>query len=196
VRRVLGALCTVAGALLAAIAGLNYLRGSVAQAQARGAWRELDSLGLSLSAETYAAHPGLPVARLRIPSIGLDQIVVEGVGPRELNAGPGHFPGSALPGGAGNAIISAHRDRHFRRFDELAAGDTVITETMDHRVTWRIARRTVVAKDERVLFLSPRTELTLTTCWPVRYFGPAPDRLILVAEPIDVDFVRVATNQE
>jgi sortase A len=189
----LGVLCSAAGALLATIAGLNYLRGSVAQAQARGAWRELDSLGLALSAESYATRPGLPVARLRIPSIGLDLIVVEGVGPRQLNAGPGHFPGSVLPGDVGNAIISAHRDRHFHRFDELGAGDTVITETMDHRVTWRIAQRSIVSKDERALFLSPRTELTLTTCWPVRYFGPAPDRLILVAEPIDVDFVRVAS---
>ena len=58
---------------------------------------------------------GAVVARLVIPAINLDEIVMEGVGPVELNGGPGHFPGSVLPGEAGNAILSAHRDRHFRR---------------------------------------------------------------------------------
>ena len=62
---------------------------------------------------------GSPVARLTIESIDLDEIVLEGVGPLELNGGPGHFPGSVLPGGAGNSILSAHRDRHFRRVGEL-----------------------------------------------------------------------------
>lgn len=191
-RKWAGAICAVAGALLIVVSGLQYLRGAVGQKQARDAWRQLDSLGVSLTPAAYAARPGLAVAHLRIPAIDLDDIVVEGVGGPELRAGPGHFPGSALPGDDGNAIISAHRDLHFRRLDELQPGDTVITETVGHTVTWRVTGRRVVDKDERVLFLSSKMELTLTTCWPVRYVGPAPERLILVAEPVERDFVRLA----
>jgi sortase A len=124
------------------------------------------------------------VARLVAPSISLDEIVVEGIGDIQLNAGPGHLPGSALPGDRGNAVISAHRDRHFHALDELGVGDTIVTETVAERVTWRVVERRVVGRTTPALFASAEPRLTLTTCWPVRWIGPAPDRLILAAEPI------------
>jgi len=126
---------------------------------------------------------GAVVARLLIPAIELDEIVMEGVGPVELNGGPGHFPGSALPGEAGNAILSAHRDRHFRRLGELHIGSRIRTETRDRTVDWVITERRIVSRDTPALFGEPEATLTLTTCWPIRYFGPAPDRLLLVAKP-------------
>jgi len=125
---------------------------------------------------------GSPVARLSIGSIGLDEIVLEGVGPVELNGGPGHFPGSVLPGAAGNAILSAHRDRHFRRVGELVVGAKISTETHDGVVDWVVTERRIVSKDTPSLFEETDPTLTLTTCWPVRYFGPAPDRLLIVAK--------------
>jgi len=126
---------------------------------------------------------GAVVARLVIPAIALDEIVMEGVGPVELNGGPGHFPGSALPGEAGNAIVSAHRDRHFRRLGELHVGSRIRTETRDRAVEWVITERRIVSRDTPALFSEPEATLTLTTCWPIRYFGSAPDRLLLVAKP-------------
>ena len=125
---------------------------------------------------------GAPVARLVIPSIEVDEIVMEGVGPVELNGGPGHFPGSVLPGEAGNAVISAHRDRHFRRMDELIEGTKIRTETRTGVVEWVVAERRVVSRDAPALFQESEATLTLTTCWPIRYFGSAPDRLIIVAK--------------
>jgi len=127
---------------------------------------------------------GTVVARLVIPAIGLDEIVMEGVGPVELNGGPGHFPGSVLPGGAGNAILSAHRDRHFRRLGELAVGSRIRTETRTGTVDWVVTKRRIVSRDTPALFDEPEATLTLTTCWPVRYFGPAPDRLLITAKPV------------
>ena len=127
---------------------------------------------------------GLPVARLVIPAIALDEIVVEGVGDAELNAGPGHLPLSVVPGERGNAVISAHRDRHFSRLGALALGDTITTETLRGMQQWVVISRQVVHRDRRVLTDRGRTELTLTTCWPIRYFGSAPDRLIVAAVPI------------
>ena len=127
---------------------------------------------------------GTPVARLLIPSIDLDEIVMEGVGPVELNGGPGHFPGSVLPGEAGNSILSAHRDRHFSRMDELTVGARIRTETRTGAVDWVVAERHVVSRDTPALFQESEATLTLTTCWPIRYFGPAPDRLIIVAKRV------------
>jgi sortase A len=128
---------------------------------------------------------GAPVARLRIPRIRLDEIVVEGVGDDELSAGPGHLPGSALPGMSGNAVISAHRDRHFSRLDELQLGDTIRTETDQSSKAWVVVSRRIVGRDKPALFKANEPLLTLTTCWPVRYFGDAPDRLILSAKPVE-----------
>jgi sortase A len=124
------------------------------------------------------------VARIQIPRIHLDEIVVEGVGDDELNAGPGHLPGSVFPGMTGNSVISAHRDRHFSRLDELQLGDTIRTETSHSSGSWVIVGRRTVGRETPALFVAHEPLLTLTTCWPVRYFGSAPDRLILSAKPI------------
>jgi sortase A len=117
-----------------------------------------------------------------IPSLGLDEIVVEGVGDAELNAGPGHLPGSPVPGEEGNSIISAHRDRHFSPLGDLAIGDEVVTESTAGRVRWIVTKRRVVKAGAPALFSSDTARLTLTTCWPLRYFGTAPERLIVEAE--------------
>jgi len=127
---------------------------------------------------------GAPVARLLAPSIDLDEIVMEGVGPVELNGGPGHFPGSVLPGDTGNAIISAHRDRHFSRVGELVVGSTIRTETREGTVDWVVTERRIVSKETPALFEESEATLTLTTCWPLRYFGPAPDRLLIIAKRV------------
>ena len=127
---------------------------------------------------------GAPVARLLIPTIDLDEIVMEGVGPVELNGGPGHFPGSVLPGESGNSILSAHRDRHFRRVGELEVGDHIRTDTRTGSTEWVITERRIVSRDTPSLFQESEATLTLTTCWPLRYFGPAPDRLLIVAKPL------------
>ena len=110
--------------------------------------------------------------------------MLEGVGNDELNAAPGHLPGSVLPGATGNAVISAHRDRHFDRLGEVALGDTVETETLVGRQRWVVTGRHVVSRDQRALFETSSATLTLTTCWPIRFFGPAPERLLLTAKPL------------
>jgi sortase A len=159
---------------------------------ARRAWndelagRAIAAARAGASYTRAASRPavGAPVARLVIPRLDLDEIVLEGVGGDELNAGPGHVPGSASPGSAGNAIISAHRDRHFRRFDALQVGDTLRTETGDAATTWIVVATRVIDRDAPALFQTRNATLTLTTCWPIRYFGTAPERLIVTAKPI------------
>lgn len=157
-----------------------------------GSWRwRLSTALVRLSSVPGASmlprspSPGEPVARLRIPAIDLDYVVLEGTG-AELLSAPGHYRFSVLPGLPDNSVISGHRDRHFRRLGELKTGDEVVTETAHGTFRWRIAKRMIVdAKDPAVIRRAPGPRLTLTTCYPVRFMGPAPQRLVLEANPAE-----------
>lgn len=204
VRGALGyALFCVGGATLAFTGG-RYALGEWRQAEARQSWDEAEAravvaLARRTSAAGHDSAPilnGAPVARLLIPRLGLDEIVLEGVDGDELNAGPGHLPGSAFPGERGNAVISAHRDRHFARLGEIHLGDTVVTESGAHRARWIVIARRVIDADAPALFHTKDATLTLTTCWPIRYTGSAPERLLVTAKLIGAtgSFASVATN--
>lgn len=186
------ALFCVGGATVA-FAGGRYALGAVRQQQAREAWDEAQARAVvALARHTAAAGiqpvvpivTGAPIARLLIPRLGVDEIVLEGVDPDVLNAGPGHLPGSAFPGENGNAIISAHRDRHFSRLGELRVGDTLFTESGTHRDDWVVISKRVIDADAPALFRTRSATLTLTTCWPIRYIGNAPERLLVTAKPL------------
>lgn len=191
-RRLTGWILVAGGLLVLGGTGWQYARGLVARDRARAEWARIEARQARLAANDRVGDtadgpfaPGTPVARLLIPTIALDEVIVEGVGGAELDSGPGHLPGTPLPGLTGNSVISAHRDMHFRRFGELALGDTVTTVTERHRVTWRITERRIVRADAPALFQTDGRSLTLTTCWPIRMIGPAPDRLLLTAIPVD-----------
>jgi sortase A len=185
------ALCA-AGVVLLGYAGWRYLDGALRADQARRQWEAQQAAAQVAMARSRALGTlvnarlelGAPVARLTIPRIHLDEIVLEGVGDDQLDAGPGHLPGSAMPGMRGNSVISAHRDRHFRHLDKVQVGDTVVTEAGLARNEWVIVSRKVIGRETPALFQATEPTLTLTTCWPVRYFGSAPDRLILTARAV------------
>ena len=191
-RRVGGFVLFVVGAFMLAFAAGRYAAGWNRAEQARESWDRNEARvavehAINLARRTGQPGPlaeGAPIARLTIDRIGLDAIVLEGVDGEELNAGPGHLPGSAIPGEAGNAIISAHRDRHFDRLDEVQVGDTIRTESGDLATRWIVVARRVIEKEQPALFATSDPTLTLTTCWPIRYIGPAPERLIVTARPI------------
>ncbi|HEY6222982.1 MAG TPA: class D sortase [Gemmatimonadales bacterium] len=188
-RRTAGLALFVSGGLLLSFAGGEYALGAATQYDAREAWNDAGA-AFAAAASAADADPsvpliaGAPVARLLVPKIGLDEIVLEGVSDDVLNGGPGHMPGTPLPGATGNAVISAHRDRHFRNFGDLGVGDTVETQVGYRTNRWVVVSKRVVDKDAAALFRSQDERLTLTTCWPIRYLGTAPDRLILTAKPV------------
>lgn len=191
-RRTLGALLAAVGAALLVLVGFSYARAALARDRARAEWDAAVAHTARLAADSRIdglSSPatlaiGAPMGRLIIPAISLDEVVVEGVDDAQLNAGPGHLPGSAIPGQPGNAVISAHRDRHFHSLGNVALGDTIITQTLAGRARWVVIARRVVASGEPALFATSEPMLTLTTCWPIRYLGPAPDRFILTARRV------------
>ena len=116
---------------------------------------------------------GFPVAQLRIPSIGLDWTVVEGVGVPDLKKGPGHFPETPLPGQLGNAAIAGHRTTYgqpFFELDKVAPGDLIEVDTLAGSFVYRVDGSTVVSPAEYASVIptvDPNTAtLTLATCTP------------------------------
>jgi len=129
-----------------------------------------------------AASKGPALSRISIPKIDLDAVIVEGTNRTSLALGPGHLLSTALPGEAGNAVIAGHRDTFFRHLAELAPGDDIFIRR--HRKDFHyvvFAKRIVDAADTSVLRTSSRSILTLITCFPITYIGPASRRLIIKA---------------
>jgi LPXTG-site transpeptidase (sortase) family protein len=123
----------------------------------------------------YVAPPVPPVGgaldHMVIPAIGLDRYVVQGVGAAELQMGPGHYPGTPLPGEPGNVAIAGHRTTFgapFFRLNELKRGDYVyLTDTRGTTWAYKVTSQWVVAPtDVAVVAPTAGAELTLTTCNP------------------------------
>jgi sortase A len=126
-----------------------------------------------------------PVARLRLPAHGVDLIVLDGVSGRTLAFGPGHLPGTPLPGRAGVAVIAGHRDTHFRFLRDVQAGDEIVVEAPgSRRARFRVRERAVV--DARTAVLAgadDARELVLITCYPFDALRPGgPLRYVVLAE--------------
>jgi sortase A len=117
-----------------------------------------------------APPEGDPVAKLEIPRIGVDWIVVEGVDVPDLRKGPGHYPGTALPGVRGNVAIAGHRTTYgapFQDVNELEPGDEIILTSVTGRYVYRVTGTQIVSPSETsVLAPSEEAILTLTSCHP------------------------------
>jgi sortase A len=126
-----------------------------------------------------------PLAVLRIPRLHLEVPVFPGTDDLTLDRGAGHIEDTARPGTEGNSGIAGHRDGFFRSLKDIAAGDTVELVTSQGREVYRVQRTWVVSPDDvSVLDATPRRSITLVTCYPFYFVGPAPERLIVRAELI------------
>jgi len=128
------------------------------------------------------APEGEAVALIKIPKIGVEKAVVQGVGLPELKKGPGHYPATPMPGQPGNAAIAGHRTTYgapFFRLDELQAGDEILVTTRQGAFGYQVSERKVVSPEQtEVLNPTEDNRLTLSTCEP-RF--SAAKRLIVVA---------------
>jgi LPXTG-site transpeptidase (sortase) family protein len=127
------------------------------------------------------------VGRIEIPRLGLKAMILEGVSQRTLALAVGHIPGTPLPGKEGNVGIAGHRDTFFRGLQEIHEDDAIVVTTRGGIYRYRVSSRAVVSpRDTQVLEDSPLPSLTLVTCYPFHYLGPAPERFIVhaVREPL------------
>ena len=108
----------------------------------------------------------------------------EGVTEEVLRKGPGHVPGTALPTAGSNCVISAHRDSFFRKLARVRIGDSVFVRGEEGEREYRLASRRVVSPSEvGVLAPTEEEQVTLVTCYPFHWIGPAPYRIVWQALP-------------
>ena len=125
---------------------------------------------------------GDPVARVRIPEIGVSKVVVEGTDGGSLRKGPGHYPETPLPGIRGTVAIAGHRTTYgapFRDLDKLAQRDEVVVEMPYGRFVYSVERAQIV--DPSAVWVTRRVghnRLVLTACHP-KY--SAAERIVIFA---------------
>jgi sortase A len=128
---------------------------------------------------------GNAIGEVKIARLGLNVIFVQGDSPRILRRAVGHMSKTALPGEPGNVVLTAHRDSFFRPLRNIRQGDAITILTLgaeyEYQVDWT---EVVLPSDVRVLEPSGENTLTLVTCFPFYYVGPAPKRFIVRAHQI------------
>ena len=125
------------------------------------------------------------IGRIDIPRLGLSAIVIEGTSATSLRRAVGHITGTALPGQPGNVGISGHRDTFFRPLRNIRRNDIITLTTLFGEYRYRVVSTRVVRPDS-VAELDPSRDelLTLVTCYPFYFVGPAPNRFIVRAERV------------
>jgi sortase A len=135
-----------------------------------------------------------PVARLVVPALGVDQIVLAHATGRTLAFGPGHLDGSPMPGSAGLSVVSGHRDTSFRFLADVVPGTSLRIQRSDGVWVDYVVQEIQVV-DERTARLpligNGPPQLALTTCYPLDAVTPGgPLRLIALAEAVPVTAAR------
>jgi len=179
-KRPFSSLLILSGVVLLAIGGWTVYTGIRSQRGAQETWTEIRP------EPRPSYRPGDLIGRHAIPRLDAQMFVVEGTGKEELLKGPGHLEGTALPGTAGNCVIAGHRDTHFRILKDIRESDEILLESGGAVHRYRVTRTRVVYPTNTGL-IQPRPEATLTlvTCFPFYYLGPAPKRFVVQAELVE-----------
>jgi len=137
---------------------------------------------------TYSPYPkeGDVIGTISIPILKEQLPIIEGTGDAELKRGVGHFIGSVLPGIRDNSVLAGHRDSVFSQLGKLSMGDLLVVRTTAGQFTYKVAKFRIVEADDRTVIVpTPSAILTLSTCYPFRYFGNAPKRFIVTASLVE-----------
>jgi sortase A len=122
---------------------------------------------------------------MEIPRLGLSVAVLQGTNSRMLRLGVGHIEGTPLPGEPGNREIAGHRDTFFRELKDVRRNDEIEFQTATGVFRYQVDWVKVAASDDTSV-LTPSTEaaLTLVTCYPFYFVGPAPNRFVVRATQV------------
>jgi sortase A len=191
--RFLAALVLMVGTCLTGRAAYLHAKADLAGVLIRRAWEQ--------SAQSDGPHAPWPwadthpIARLQIPRLGYDEIVLEGATPRTLAFGPARLLSGASLGGPGNLVLAGHRTSWFRPLEGIAQGDMIQIEWFDARRRLHEQNYTVsmirVVDPQDVTLLAPTSEdaLTLITCYPFGRSPRSPQRYVVRASPLGMSHV-------
>ncbi len=125
---------------------------------------------------------GGAIGEIHIPRLGLTAVVLQGESAAILQRAVGHLADTALPGESGNVVLAGHRDTFFRPLKRVRVGDVITLRTRQRDFEYVVESTAVVSPtDVQVLQQTGGRTLTLITCFPFSYVGPAPDRFIVRA---------------
>ena len=125
------------------------------------------------------------IGLLSVPKINKDIPIIEGTDNDQLEAGVGHYTGTAFPGQKDQIVLSGHRDTVFRNFDQLKIGDIFTMKLSYGDFSYEIYDTKIVDAYDLTIIksTSPEEILTVTTCYPFNYIGDAPERFVFYARP-------------
>lgn len=128
------------------------------------------SIPVAVPVDSRGDEPVINLGTIEIPKIGLKTDLYEGIRLTTLDRGPGHWPGTAMPGAVGNVVVAGHRvshDKPFRKVDQLVAGDQVIFTTADGVYTYSVTSLEIVTPD-RISIIDQTADKTATlfACHP------------------------------
>ena len=158
-----------------------YSKGILAQLLLNRTWENVKRTGHPQRAWSWAESR--PVAKLRVPSIKMETVVLDGDMDEAMAFGV-----SVLNEGLDqkkNIVLSGHRDSFFRQLELLKEGDLIDLELSDFEVSYRVQGASIVIpEDVRLIDFNKENRLTLVTCYPFNYLGSAPKRYIVIAEKL------------
>jgi sortase A len=187
-RQLLSLAMLLVGVLLISYVGSEYWGMYHSQRQLETQWEHQQQLAPVPAPGQPKVQPAADdlLTKVSIPKIKLDAIVVEGASRKQLSIGPGHVIRTAMPGEPGNAVITGHRDTFFRHIYELQKGDEIQVRRSGQVFTFQVTGKKIVQpEDVSVLKQTTDPQLTLITCYPTYYIGPAPQRLVVFSKLVE-----------
>jgi sortase A len=173
VRR-LGYALAAAGLAAGAYVGIVLWRGDPVTGVYAGIQQRHLRRELAADAPSRRSRPiaeGRAFARIRIPRLGLDAVVVQGTSTADLRKGPGHYRITGLPGAGRVVAIAGHRTTYgawFRHIDELRKRDRIELDFQGFTYVYRVTgHRVVAANDWRIIRYHGYEKLVLSACHPV-----------------------------
>jgi len=130
--------------------------------------------------DTRGAENNPQLGSISIPKIGLTTGLQQGIRLTTLDRGPGHWPGTAMPGQIGNVVVAAHRTSHgaeFRHIDALSPGDEVIFSTADGTFTYNVTGTQIVTPD--ALWITNPTDTPTATLFACHPLGSTAKRIVV-----------------
>jgi sortase A len=125
------------------------------------------------------------IGEIQVPRLQLKAIIVQGDSHTILRRAVGHVPETALPGTIGNVVLAGHRDTFFRPLRNIRLGDSITVQTSTGTFQYLVESTEVVpATAMEILNATPGHSLTLITCFPFDYIGPAPKRFVVRAREL------------
>lgn len=205
-RRIVGMLLLLAGMGIVTFAVIQYVEHQAnlkeAMAEANELIRQSNIIDASnerradpisyrdhvIDKSKFDPKPNDVIGMLQIPKLEAELPIIEGTDEEMLERGVGHYSGTAFPMDNEQILLSGHRDTVFRDFDKLSVGDHFIVKLPYGTFEYEIRSTDIVDKDDTSVIRSMGTEaLVVSTCYPFRFVGNAPERYIFYAYPVGED---------